>query len=260
VDFTTLSFSVEDGIGHIRFTRPELHNRFDEIQHAEFPKVLAPLATRTDLAALVISAEGRSFSAGGDLDMMLRANQSEALRLRLTGEGLAIIEGLLAIPYPVIAAVQGAAVGLGASVIGCCDIVVAARAAKIADPHVVLGLVAGDGGLMAWSQSVGVMRAKRYLLTGDAITAEQAHAMGLVSDLVDTPEETLPAAEAIARRIAALPRCGVRGTKRAFSRLSRDLYGAAFELSFAYEMDVISGEEVRGAVEAAQLAMKARKG
>lgn len=259
MEFTTLSFSVEDGIGHIRFTRPDLHNRFDEIQHAEFPKVLAPLAARTDIAALVISAEGRSFSAGGDMDMMLRANESEALRLRLTSEGLGIIEGLLAIPYPVIAAVQGAAVGLGASIIGCCDIVVATRQAKIADPHVHLGLVAGDGGLMAWSQSVGVMRAKRYLLTGDAITGEQAHAMGMVTDLVDSPEEALPAAEAIARRIAALPRCGVRGTKRAFSRLSRDLYGAAFELSFAYEMDVIGGREVRGAVEAAQQAMKARK-
>jgi enoyl-CoA hydratase len=259
VEFTTLSFSVEDGIGYIRFTRPDLHNRFDEIQHAEFPKAIAPLAARTDIAALVISAEGRSFSAGGDLDMMLRANQSESLRLRLTAEGLAIIEGLLAIPYPIVAAVQGAAVGLGASIIGCCDIVVAARQVKIADPHVLLGLVAGDGGIMGWSQSVGVMRAKRFLLTGDAITGEQAHAMGMVSDLVDTAEEALPAAQAIARRIAALPRSGVRGTKRAFSRLSRDLYGAAFELSFAYEIDALGGDEVRAAVEAAQRAMKTRK-
>lgn len=258
MEFTTLSFSAEAGIGHIRFTRPEIHNRFDEALHAEFPKVIAPLAARADLAALIISAEGRSFSAGGDMDMMLRANGSEALRLRLTAEGIAIIEGLLAIPYPVIAAVHGAAVGLGASIIGCCDIVVAARKAKIADPHVLLGLVAGDGGLMAWSQSVGIMRAKRYLLTGDPITGEEAHAMGMVSDLVETAEEALPAAEAIAQRIAALPRSGVRGTKRAFSRLSRDLYGAAFELSFAYEMDALGGEEVRNAVMATQKAMKSR--
>jgi len=258
-EFTALSFSVEDGIGHIRFIRPDLHNRFDEIMHAEFPVAIAPLAARTDLAALVISAEGRSFSAGGDLEMMLRANKSEALRQRLANEGIAIIEGLLAIPYPVIAAVQGAAVGLGASVIGCCDIVVATRTSKIADPHVLLGLVAGDGGIMGWSQSVGVMRAKRYLLTGDAITGEQAHAMGMVTDLVDTPEEAAPTAQVIARRIAALPRGGVRGTKRAFSRLSRDLYGAAFELSFAYEMDTLGNDEVCSAVEAAQQAMKGRK-
>jgi enoyl-CoA hydratase len=251
-DFASLRVSIADDIAHIRFTRPDLLNRFDEMLHAEFPRALTQFVGRQDLAALIISAEGKAFSAGGDLEMMLRANQSSAMRERLRQEGLAIIEGLLGLPFPIIAAVQGAAIGLGASLVGCCDIVVAFREAKLADPHVVLGLVAGDGGVMAWSQSVGVMRAKRYLLTGDLITGEQAHAMGMVTDLVDTPDATLPAAQGIAARIAALPRGGVRGTKRAFSRLSRDNYGAAFELSFAYEMESLGGDEVRAAVMATQ--------
>jgi enoyl-CoA hydratase len=148
--------------------------------------------------------------------------------------------------------VQGAAIGLGATLLGCCDIVVAARAARIADPHVQLGLVAGDGGVLAWTQSVGLLRAKRYLLTGDALGAEQAFAMGLVSDLVDQPEEALPTAMALAQRIAALPRGGVRGTKQAFARLSRDLFGAAFERSLDAEMETLAGTEIRARLEALQ--------
>lgn len=249
--YSALSVGVSEAIAHIRFTRPDLHNRFDELAHTEFPKALAELATREDdIAALVISAEGKSFSAGGDLEMMLRANRSEELLERIFREGEAIIDSLVGAPYPIIAAVQGAAIGLGASVIGCCDIVVAARGAKIADPHVVLGLVAGDGGVLGWSQSVGIMRAKRYLLTGDAISAEDACAMGLVSDLVNHPDEVLPAAMALATRIAKLPRGGVRGTKKAFAKLSHDLYGAACALSTAYEMHALRGEEVRRTVEA----------
>ncbi len=250
-DYRCLSLSQEGAVVQLRLTRPDLNNRFDEPLHTELPDALARLAGADGVAALVLSAEGRHFSAGGDMAMMLRANDDAALRERLVREGLGIVEGLLGLPFPVIAAVQGGAIGLGATVIGCCDIVVAARDARIADPHVALGLVAGDGGLLAWSQSVGIARAKRYLLTGDRLTGEEAHRIGMVSDLVDTADEVLPAANALAARIAALPRGGVRGTKRAFSRLSRDLYAGAFELSFAYEMQTLAGEEVRAAVLAA---------
>ena len=248
--WTCLSVERDRAIAHLRLVRPELHNRFDELQHREFPQAVAALAGMDDLAAVLISAEGASFSAGGDTDMMLRANASAELRERLREEALAIVYGLLSLPCPVIAAVQGAAIGLGATVLGCCDIVVAARDARIADPHVRLGLVAGDGGVLAWTQSVGSLRARRYLLTGDALSAEQAFAMGLVSDLVDRPEEALPAAMVLAERVAALPRGGVRGTKQAFARLSRDLFGAAFERSLDAEMQTLAGTELRAALEA----------
>jgi enoyl-CoA hydratase len=251
-DFSCLTLDTDAPVAHMRLTRPDLHNRFDEPLHAEFPQALVAVARLPDVAALVISAEGKSFSAGGDLEMMLRANASASVRQRIIAEGLAIIDGLLALPCPVIVALQGSAIGLGATIMACCDIVVAWRGARIADPHVVLGLVAGDGGVMGWSQSMGIMRAKRYLLTGEAITAEQAHAFGMVSDLVDSPAEALPAARAIAERIAALPRGGVRGTRRAFSRLTKDLYAGAFELSLALEAETLGGAEVLAAVTAAR--------
>lgn len=248
-EFSCLTVNVEDSVAHIRLIKPDVHNRFDDALHSEFPRALAQVAQDQQPAALVISSEGKSFSAGGDLDAVLVANRSLEVRERLRREALSIVNEIVNMPIPVITAVQGAAIGLGASVVTCSDIIVAWKDAKIADPHVKLGLVAGDGGVLGWSQGMGVMRAKRYLLTGDTITGAEAHAMGLVSDIVENPEDALPAAMALARQIAALPRGGVRGTKRAFARISRDLYGAAFELSLAYEMETLAGEEVRETIE-----------
>ena len=230
-------------------TRPDLHNRFDEALHAEFPEALSEVKRLPDLATLVIAADGRSFSAGGDLEMMLKANASKDIRDRLATEAKAIIDGMLDLPIPIIAAVQGSAIGLGATIVACSDIVVAWKGARIADPHVVLGLAAGDGGVLGWSQSIGITRAKRYLLTGEAITAEQGYAMGLVTDLADSAQDVEPMALALARKIADLPRGGVQGTKRAFSSLSRSLYGQAFLLSLGEEMACLSGDEVKAAVE-----------
>lgn len=248
-EFTCLELSCQEPVAVLRLNRAALHNRFDAELHREFPEALAEIAQRDDLAALVITADGPSFSAGGDFHMMLAANQSADLRAQLRREALAIVDGLIDMPVPVIAAVQGNAIGLGATLLACCDMVVAVRTARIADPHVMIGLAAGDGGVLGWSQSVGLLRAKRYLLTGEAITGEQAHTMGLVSDLVDTAGECEPAALALASRIAALPRGGVAATKRAFARLTRDLYRPAFAMSLDLEMNTLAGDEVRTVLE-----------
>jgi enoyl-CoA hydratase len=246
--YKTFTLSVVDGVARLQFNRPELHNRFDEPQHTEFASALREMYGRQDIRLLILSATGKSFSAGGDMEMILRANQSKELRDRLRQEAVIIFDTLAAAPFIVIAAVQGAAIGLGATIVTLSDIVVAWRDAKIADPHVQLGLVAGDGGVVGWSQSVGVMRAKRYLLTGERVSAAKAYEMGMVTDLVDNPDEVIFVAEKIASSILALPRGGVEGTKRAFARLTYELAGPVFELSLAYEMDTFGGKEVRDAV------------
>ena len=257
--YECLEKTRDGNIVHIRLNRPALRNRFDETLHTEFVDALADLPEDANVAALVLSAEGDAFSAGGDLDMMLRANESKEMRLRLEVEGLAIVRRMLAVPYPVIAALQGHAIGLGATIVSLCDMVVAAKTVRIGDPHVAVGLVAGDGGIIGWSQAVGIMRAKRYLLTGDAIDAQTAWQIGLVTDLVETPDEALPAAMALAERICELPRGGVRGTKRAFNSMTSDLYMSAFELAFAIEMETLGGEELASAVTNAKRALQQRK-
>jgi len=248
--YKCLEFSVDDhGIARVHLNRPDLHNRFDEPLHSEFAALLLHVWGRTDIRVMIISAEGRSFSAGGDMEMMLRQNGDKGMRDRIAWEAKMVFEVLTGLSFPVVAAVQGAAIGLGATIATLCDIVVAWEDAKIADPHVQLGLVAGDGGIISWSQSIGLNRAKRYLFTGERITGRKAYELGLVTDLVDTPEAARPEAERIAALIAALPRSGVEGTKKAFARLTQHLAGPVFELGLAYEMEAMGGTEVREAVE-----------
>lgn len=214
------------------------------LAHEEFVAALAAVAREPGLRALVIGAEGRAFSAGGDFDEMLEAHRNQAVRAQMTRDARNVFNGIIDLPIPVISAVQGAAIGLGATIACLSDIVIAWRGAKIADTHVAVGIAAGDGGIISWSQAVGINRAKRYLLTGDIITGEQAYQFGLVTELADTPEAVLPAARAIAERIRSLPADGVNGTKRAFAAITRARAGEAFELGLALEMESMTSPDI----------------
>lgn len=257
--YTCFTFEVADAIGHVRFTRPDVHNMFDEKAHSEFVALLKDVWGRTDLRALVLSAEGKSFSAGGDMNMMIKQNSDWEMRDRIGWEARALFDMFTDLSIPVISAVQGNAIGLGATIATLSDVVVVFEGARIADPHVHLGLVAGDGGVVAWAQAIGLTRAKRYLLTGETITGKQAYEMGLATDLVGSPEDVLETAMSIAQKIAKLPKHGVIGTKRAFNKLTRTIATPAFELGLALEMETMGGEEVLETVQAAMAAMKAKK-
>ncbi len=248
-EFQTLSLAIGDGIAHVALRRPALGNRFDDIGHTEFAAALELIGSSADTRVVLLSAEGKIFSAGGDFDDIAAAAGSEAIRGRMSRVASQLFHRLISLPVPVIAAVQGAAIGLGATIVSLCDISVAFRDAKIGDPHVQVGIAAGDGGIIGWSQSVGMNRAKRYLLTGDYLSAAQGHAMGLITDLVDSPEEVLPKCMEIARRIVALPRAGVEGTKRAFLRLTQQTALTAFEVGLAYEMQSMASPEVAATIE-----------
>lgn len=258
--YTCFTYEVNDeNIAHLRFIRPDVHNMFDEKAHSEFVALLQDIWGRNDIRALVISAEGKSFSAGGDMNMMIKQNSDWDMRDRIGWEARALFDMFTDLSFPVISAVQGNAIGLGATIATLSDIVVVYEGARIADPHVHLGLVAGDGGVVSWAQAVGLTRAKRYLLTGDTITGKQAYDMGLATDLVSSADEVLDTAMGIAKRIAKLPKHGVIGTKRAFNKVTRTIATPAFELGLALEMEAMGGPEVLETVHAAMAAMKAKK-
>jgi enoyl-CoA hydratase len=243
-NFTTLTLTFSEQLAHIRLSRPALLNRFDEISHVEFIQALAAVAKDQSARAVILSAQGKVFSAGGDFDEIIAAATSPAIRRGMTNLAKGVFNGLIDLPIPVIAAVQGASAGLGTTIMSLCDVVVAYRGAKISDPHVGIGLVAGDGGIIGWTQSVGINRARRYLLTGEAITAEQAYQMGMVTDLVDGPDDAVPRAMEIGQLIARLPRAGVEGTKRAFARLIHEKANLVLDLGLAYEMESMTRPEV----------------
>ncbi|MBB3862151.1 enoyl-CoA hydratase [Novosphingobium hassiacum] len=248
--YQTLALTFSDGVAEVRFTRPDLLNRFDMPAHIEFASALEEVANRVpEIRALVLSAEGRAFSAGGDFGEMLEAHASQAIRADMVKYAKAVFNGVVELHIPVVSAIQGAAIGLGATIATLSDIVVAWKGAKIADTHVNVGLVAGDGGIISWSQSIGVNRAKRYLLTGDIITGEQAFAWGLVTELVENPEDAAPKARELAQRIAAMPAAGINGTKRAFARITSMLSAQALAVGLEYEMQAMASPDLAATVE-----------
>ncbi|MFF2059906.1 enoyl-CoA hydratase/isomerase family protein [Rhodococcus qingshengii] len=254
----TLRISREGAVATVTLTRPNEMNRFDVPQEAEFIEVLRYLRQAEEgIRVVILAAQGRAFSAGGDVGTVRKMAADFGARAKAVSQGLELMNELLSFPLPIVTAIQGAAMGLGANVAFATDIVVAWRQAKLADPHVKIGLVAGDGGAVLWPISAGILRAKRHLLTGDPITAEEGYAFGLVTDLVDTPEDVLPRAQELAEKIAALPPLAVQGTKAALNRLLGQRAGEVLELSLQLEGMTMATNDV---VEAATAFIEKRPG
>jgi enoyl-CoA hydratase len=250
-DHETLTLTTPaPGVAEITLSRPELLNRFDPALHRELGEVLRGIAHDREVRAVVLDSTGRAFSAGGDFDLMRRAHDDPGFRAALVDEGRELLDAFLALPQPLVVGVQGPAIGLGATVALSGDALVAARSATLADTHVVVGLVAGDGGCLVWPASAGMLRARRHLLTGDPLTAEEAFALGMVTDLVDGPDDVAPAARALATRIAGLPPLAVQGTKRALNRVSQQRAGEVVDLSLALEERTLASDDLLEAIAA----------
>jgi enoyl-CoA hydratase len=248
--FETLTVLFDGAVACLTLNRPEKGNAFDADMHREFPEALALIANNPQVRVLLLSGEGKTFSAGGDFSYIRQLRGDTDLRERSFSEGMAIFEGLGGMRVPVVTAVHGHAMGIGATLVALSDISVAWKDAKIADPHVQIGLVAGDGGVISWSSAIGFNRAKRYLLTGEALTGAQAHALGLVTDLAETQEEAKATARALAERIAALSPLAVQGTKRAFNALASVRNGDAQRVAFEVEHETLMSEDLEEAMNA----------
>jgi enoyl-CoA hydratase len=247
-EFKTLLTLLDGPLLEVILNRPDTHNSVNHAMHGEMIEVFQHVRRMPDVRAIVLGATGKSFSAGGSFDQILEDRTQPALLRKLEIEGRELLMSIGNCPVPIVTAVQGDAVGLGATLLLATDAVVAFRDARIADPHVVVGLAAGDGGCVVWPLNTSFLRAKRYLLTGDRIRAEDALAMGLVTDLVDTPEAALPAARELARRIAALPPLAIRGTKRIFNQIFRERMDAIFEFGLAVEMQTFASQDLAEAI------------
>ena len=245
-----LELNVQDRVAEIRLSRPELLNRFDMLLHGEMTDVLARLADDTDVLAVVLSSTGRYFSAGGDTEVMLEGADNIAHRLTMLDEGRRLFRAVADFPKPLVVALHGNCYGLGTSLILAADAIVSSPAVELSDPHVRMALVAGDGGVVSWPSAMGMVRAKRHLLTGDPMTAAEAHRMGVVTDLVDTPAEVLATAQALAHRIAKLPPLAVQLTKRALNKVLMTRAEEVLDLSFYLEGITMGSEDMREAVAA----------
>lgn len=223
-------------------------NRVDGELHDDLAALFARLKRERSARAVLLTSRGRAFSAGGDFDWFGTLQEPGALEaIRLDGKQ--IIDDLLDVHLPIVCALGGAAVGLGASIALLCDAVVMGESATIADPHVKVGIVAGDGGTVAWPLALGPMLAKRYLLTGDPVAAGDALRMGLITEVVPDAEVD-ERALAFAHRLAAGAPLAVQYTKLAVNKLVKTALNDAFDVATALELVTFRSDDHQEALAA----------
>jgi enoyl-CoA hydratase/carnithine racemase len=208
-----IEVEADGAVRIVRLNRPEQLNATNHELHHGLARLFPQLDADDDVRAVVITGNGRAFSAGGDFSYIDELANDPALRKESLTHGKQIVTGMVACRVPIVAAVNGPAVGLGCSIVALSDIVFMAESAHLADPHVAVGLVAADGGPVTWPLLTSLQLAKEYALTGDRIPAERAAQIGLVNH-VCPDDEVVDQALACAQRIAKLPRRAVEDTKR----------------------------------------------
>ena len=248
-DFTTLRLARDGDVLRVTIDNPASElNAVDEALHHDLTALFAGLRRETEARAVLLTGRGKAFSAGGDFNWfptLREPGRMEALRR----DAKQLIWDLLDVEVPIVAAVNGHAMGLGASIALLCDVILMADTATIGDPHVRVGLVAGDGGVVIWPLALGPARAKQYLLTGDPLSAVEAERIGLVNRVV--PAAALDAeASAFAARLAAGAPLAIRYTKLAVNKLVKDALNIAFDTSTALELVTFQSQDHREALAA----------
>jgi enoyl-CoA hydratase len=242
-----LTIRSEGAIRVVTLNRPESGNAIDKHLHEALETVWRELENDLDARAVVLTGAGKSFCSGGDITTF-DESFDRAVRRRNLRSSVRLAQEMIRFCLPVVAAVNGPAVGLGASLAAMSDIVLIAEDAFLSDPHVPVGLVAADGGPLTWPLMMGLLRAKEYLLLGDRIPAAKAVEFGLATRVVPL-DKLMDEAMAVAERFAKLPYQAVQDTKRAVNLHLQQAATAIIPFAFAAESESIVSEEVKASVE-----------
>ncbi|MFQ5826789.1 MAG: enoyl-CoA hydratase/isomerase family protein [Dehalococcoidia bacterium] len=231
--YTSIIVEKADKVITLTLNRPQALNAIDHTLHLELEDIFEDVAGDEEVNAVILTGSGRTFSAGGDIKGMVDRTTNGTPFITLAGARRLILN-ILKVEQPIIAALNGDAVGLAATVALFCDIILAAESARIGDPHVRVGLVAGDGGAIIWPLLAGLAKAKELLLTGDLITAGEAERLGVINRVL--PEDQLmPQARALAQRLANGPTKAIRWTKQVIQKRLRDEVNLVLDASLGLE-------------------------
>jgi enoyl-CoA hydratase len=233
--YTTIAFSRVGRVLTITLNRPKALNAVDAVMHEELARVFVDAAADADSDVIVLTGAGTAFSAGGDIQWMQRAvDNPHSFATQTVDEARRIIFGILDCDKPIICRLNGDAIGLGATIALFCDVIIADDTARIADPHVKVGLVAGDGGAVIWPQLIGFARAKEFLMTGEMVRAPEAARMGLINHAVPAAELD-ERVQQLASKLAKGATLAIRWTKRTVNIQLRDVVTRVLDASVAYE-------------------------
>lgn len=243
-----LMVEKRDAVHLLTINRPDAFNAVNEPLHRMLEEIWRVLREDNDVKAVVVTgAGGKAFSAGGDMGMLHRMITDLDLRARQVSGARTLFTEVINFDKPLVAAVNGAAVGLGCSLALLSDLLVMGESSYLADPHVAVGLTAGDGGAAMLPLLIGMMKAKEYVLLGEKITARVAKELNLVSRVV-ADDKVLDEALTLAESLAALPAQAVRSTKAAMNlHFGRAALGV-LEYSLAAEYTSFSTQEFRDRV------------
>jgi enoyl-CoA hydratase/carnithine racemase len=230
VDYTQLpselSVEVHGAVRVVTLNRPGDRNAVNGPMHDALAEVWLLLEKDLDARSVLLTGAGDIFSAGGDyawFEELQADRRAMELSVRTGGQ---ILERMIRCELPIVAAVKGGAVGLGASLCVLSDLVVISEDGFYRDPHVALGLVAGDGGV-AWTMSTSLQVAKEYLLLGDRLSAQDAYRLGMVNRVLPGASVYDEGLE-LALRLSRLPAHAAQATKRALNlQLQRSILGVA---------------------------------
>jgi enoyl-CoA hydratase len=232
--YKELQINKKNRILTITINRPEDMNAVNERLHVEFSTIFIDVESDDDVDIIILTGAGKSFCAGGDLKWLLRIHGDPVETAYHINHDRKIQNTMLDMEKPIIAKVNGPAVGLGCSLALFCDFVYATPRSKFADPHVSVGLVAGDGGCVIWPQLIGYARAKKYLLTGEMIQANDAHAMGLIAEVVE--EEVIDQeVQKLAEKLRDGAKYSIRWTKTSINAGLKVMANSIIDRAAAFE-------------------------
>ena len=252
-DLDKVLVTREGHIGIVSLNRPEARNAMNSELSSQFHTALERVAKDESMRAILLRGEGKSFCVGGDVksfdEQASGSTESPTKRVTTLLHGTEVIDLLLAIPQPTVSAVQGHAMGLGSTIAMFCDVMIVADDAKIADTHVNVGLVAGDGGAVTFPLMMPFGAAKWYLLTGDRMSGTEAEKLGVA--LRSVPEADLHAtALEVAGRFASMPPLAAQGTKATLNRILRNRMDQVLEFGLLYEGATFLSEDHKEAASA----------
>lgn len=238
-DLELVTVAHVDGVAVISLNRPDSRNAMNAQLSHDLHEALHRVASDADARSVLLRGEGKSFCVGGDVKMFAEQSTNTSAvspAQKVTGllRGTEVIDLLLAIPQPTVSAVQGHAMGLGSTIAMFCDVMVVADDAKIADTHVNVGLVAGDGGAVTFPLMMPFGAAKWYLMTGERISGTEAARLGMA--LRSVPEADLyDEALRVASRLASMAPLAVQGTKATLNRILRNRMDQTLDFGLLYE-------------------------